>query len=237
MDEKKKVLIVEDEKMISEILYVNVTKAGLAAVCKYDGKSALEEALATSYDLILLDLMLPILDGFEFCRRFRQEKDTPIIILTAREEENDKILGLELGADDYLTKPFSIPELISRIKANIRRYSNEIVQNRISGEIMRFGDLVINNDNYEVTRGGRKIELSKKQYELLAFLAKNHDRVYSREELMEQVWGYDLVFGDTRTVDVTVTRLRKQIETNAAKPDFIQTKRGMGYVFVTEQKE
>jgi len=232
MDIKKKILIVEDEKMIAEILSINVTKAGFEAVCKYDGKSGLEEALSFSYDLILLDLMLPILDGFEFCKRLRYEKDTPIIILTAREEENDKILGLELGADDYLTKPFSIPELISRIKANIRRYSNEIVQEKVSNEIIKIGRLTINNSKYEVLKDGMKLELTKKQYELLVFLVKNKNKVFSREELMEQVWGYDGFYGDMRTVDVTVTRLRKQIEDNAAIPEYIQTKRGMGYVFV-----
>lgn len=232
MDNKKKILIVEDEKMIAEILSINVTKAGFEAVCKYDGKSGLDEALSCSYDLILLDLMLPILDGFEFCKRLRYEKDTPIIILTAREEENDKILGLELGADDYLTKPFSIPELISRIKANIRRYSNEIVQEKSSNEIIKIGRLTINNSKYEVMKDDTKLELTKKQYELLVFLVKNKNKVFTREELMEQVWGYDGFYGDMRTVDVTVTRLRKQIEDNAAIPEYIQTKRGMGYVFV-----
>ncbi|MEA4831803.1 Transcriptional regulatory protein WalR [bioreactor metagenome] len=230
--EKKRILIVEDEKNIAEILSYNIKRSGFDAMCVYDGKCGLEEALDGKYDLILLDLMLPIMDGFEVCRRIRRQKDTPIIMLTAREEETDKITGLELGADDYLTKPFSIPELISRIKANIRRYSNELVQERLSADIIKVGELVINNTSYEVTRAGEKLSLSKKEYELLVFLAKNANRVYTREELMEKVWGYEGFYGDIRTVDVTVTRLRKKISGNSEYPEYIETRRGTGYIFI-----
>ncbi len=231
---KKKILIVEDEKTIAEILLYNVKAAGYEAIAVHDGQSGLDEALSGKYDLILLDLMLPVMDGFEVCRRVREKLDVPIIILTARDEERDKISGLDFGADDYMTKPFSINELMSRIRANIRRYSNELVTRRVADEKIVIGSICIDCESYLVKKGEEALKLSKKEYELLAHLAKNAGKVYSREELMSAVWGYDDFFGDLHTVDVTVARLRKKIDDPDAKNSIIETKHGLGYVINKE---
>lgn len=229
MESKKKILIVEDEKNIAEILKYNILTAGYDVKAVYDGKSGLDEALTGEYDLMLLDLMLPIMDGFEVCRKVRETLDVPIIILTARADQDDKILGLDLGADDYMTKPFNIDELKSRIRANIRRYSNELVSNRITEAKIILGNITIDSENYLVEKNGSPLELSKKEYELLAFLAKNAGKVYSRDELISAVWGYDPSYSDQRTVDVTIARLRKKVDDPAASESLIQTKHGMGY--------
>ncbi len=230
---KKKILIVEDEKTISEILEYTITREGYEAVCAYDGITALENALSGNFDLILLDVMLPGMDGFEVCSKVREVLDTPIIMLTAREEEADKVQGLELGADDYMTKPFSHAELISRIKANIRRYHGEtrtpIVSTDADESVIVINGLVIDTKKYSVKKNGKDISLSKKEYDLLEFFAKNRGEVFQREEIMEKVWGYDGFYGDLRTVDVTLSRIRKKIEENPAEPEYIQNKRGVGY--------
>ena len=230
---KKRILIVEDEKNIADILDYNVQKQGYDTAVAYDGEKGLALALSGGYDLILLDVMLPKMDGFEICRRVRERLDTPIIMLTAREEERDKVFGLELGADDYMTKPFSTAELLSRIKANIRRYSGEAVvrqpEEPEKQEIIKIGDLEINCSTYSVKKKGKEISLSKQQYELLVFLARNRGKKYRQEALLKEVWGYDDYYGEVRTVDVTVTRLRKQIEDNPSEPQYIKNKRGMGY--------
>jgi len=236
-NKKKKILIVEDERDISEILQYNIQKQGYDADAAYDGEKGLALALSASYDLILLDVMLPKMDGFEICRRVRERLDTPIIMLTAREEENDKIMGLDLGADDYMTKPFSLGELFSRIKANIRRYSRETIPEKASGNsagssqgtIITLDDLEIDTGAYSVRKAGEESSLSKQQYDLLVFLAQNRGKKYRQEALLEQVWGYDEYYGDERTVDVTVARLRKRIEDNPSEPKYIKNKRGMGY--------
>ena len=230
---KKRILIVEDERDIAEILKYNVEKQGYEAEVANDGEKGLALGLSGTFDLILLDVMLPKVDGFEICRRVRSRLETPIIMLTAREEENDKILGLDLGADDYMTKPFSLGELISRIKANIRRYSGETVvkaQDAAAeeGKIV-LDDLEIDTSAYSVKKNGEEISLSKQQYELLVFLAKNRGKKFRQDALLEAVWGYDDYYGDVRTVDVTVARLRKQIEDNPSEPKYIKNKRGMGY--------
>ena len=230
---KKRILIVEDKKNIADILDYNVQKQGYDTAVAYDGEKGLALALSGGYDLILLDVMLPKMDGFEICRRVRERLDTPIIMLTAREEERDKVFGLELGADDYMTKPFSTAELLSRIKANIRRYSGEAVvrqpEEPEKQEIIKIGDLEINCSAYSVKKKGKEISLSKQQYELLVFLARNRGKKYRQEALLKEVWGYDDYYGEVRTVDVTVTRLRKQIEDNPSEPQYIKNKRGMGY--------
>ncbi len=230
---KKRILIVEDEKNIADILDYNVQKQGYDTDVAYDGEKGLALALSGGYDLILLDVMLPKMDGFEICRRVRERLDTPIIMLTAREEERDKVFGLELGADDYMTKPFSTAELLSRIKANIRRYSGEAVAKAVpekeTQEIIKIGDLEINCSAYSVKKKGKEISLSKQQYELLVFLARNRGKKYRQEALLKEVWGYDDYYGEVRTVDVTITRLRKQIEDNPSEPQYIKNKRGMGY--------
>ena len=229
---KKRILIVEDESDIAEILQYNVSKQGFEAEIASDGEKGLALALSGTFDLILLDVMLPKMDGFEICRRVRSRLETPIIMLTAREEENDKILGLDLGADDYMTKPFSLGELTSRIRANIRRFSGETVvkqQEDKENAIIYVEDLEIDTDSYTVKKNGQEISLSKQQYELLCFLAKNRGKKFRQDALLEAVWGYDDYYGDVRTVDVTVARLRKQIEENPSEPKYIKNKRGMGY--------
>ena len=234
---KKKILIVEDEKNIAQMLAFNMTAAGYDYDIAYDGEAGLDKALNNDFDLILLDIMLPKLDGFEVCRRIRAKKSTPIIIVTAREEEIDKILGLDLGADDYVTKPFSIKVLLARVKSNIRRAAGELVADRSSDspadgeepEVIRIRDLVIDCARYQVTNRGETILLTKKEYELLVHMAKNPGRVFSREQLLEEVWGYEGFYGDLNTVDVTISRLRSKLEIDSSKPEYLFTKRTMGY--------
>ena len=228
---KKRILIVEDDKNIALTLAYNLMKAGYAYDIAHDGEDGLKKALTGTFDLILLDLMLPKMDGFEVCRRVREKLATPIIIATARVEEVDKIMGLDIGADDYVTKPFSLNELLARIKANIRRSSNEVVpaQTEAATASIVIRDLVIDPAKYQVTRDGTPIELTKKEYELLIFMAKNQGTIYSREQLLSEVWGYDGFYGDTSSVDVTVSRMRAKLERDAGKPEYLFTKRGMGY--------
>ncbi len=228
---KKRVLVVEDEKNIAMTLAYNLMKAGYAYDLAFDGEDGLKKALSGNFDLILLDLMLPKMDGFEVCRKVRERLSTPIIIATARVEEVDKIMGLDIGADDYVTKPFSMNELLARIKANIRRSSNEVVPAAKDAElsVITIRGLSIDTAKYEVTRDGEPIELTKKEYELLVFMAKNQGNIYSREQLLSEVWGYDGFFGDTSSVDVTVSRLRSKLEVDAGRPEYLFTKRGMGY--------
>ncbi len=227
---KKKVLVVEDEKNIAVTLAYNLMKAGYAYDIAYDGEEGLKKALTGAFDLILLDLMLPKMDGFEVCRRVREKLATPIIIATARVEEVDRIMGLDIGADDYVTKPFSYGELMARIKANIRRWSSEVIAAPDPEEsIITIRGLKIDTAKYRVTRDDEALELTKKEYELLSFMAKNQGTIYSREQLLEEVWGYDGFYGDTSSVDVTVSRLRAKLEPDAGKPEYLFTKRGMGY--------
>lgn len=229
---KKKILIVEDEKNIAQLLAFNMMKAGYDYDMAFDGEQGLKKALTDEFDLILLDLMLPKMDGFEVCRNIRLKLSTPIIIVTAREEEMDKIFGLDLGADDYVTKPFSMNILLARIKANIRRASNELVvndgDNETSNKII-IRELIIDSEKYQVSKAGVQIPLTKIEYELLVHLAKNINKPYSRETLLEEVWGYKGFYGDIRNVDVTVSRLRDKLEDDPANPEYLMTKRGMGY--------
>ena len=235
MDEtsaKKKVLVIEDEKRISKVLEVNLLMAGYLCDTAFDGEEGLENALTGNFDLILLDIMLPKRDGFSVCREIRKKLSTPIIMVTAKEEEIDKVMGLDLGADDYVTKPFSVKVLLARIKANIRRSSGEFVELRqpapTEGLIVIRG-LTIDTKNFRVTKDGREIELSRKEFEVLVFLASHPDELFSREELLEKVWGYEDFFGGIRTVDVTMSRLRSKIEDKPAEPEYILTKRTKGY--------
>ena len=231
MEAKKMILIVEDEKNIDQVLQYNIIKSGYDAEIAGDGGVGLVRALSGEFDLILLDIMLPVMNGFEVCEQIRQRSQVPIIFVTAREEEKDKILGLDTGADDYVTKPFSFKELLSRIRANIRRSAGETIIEKKTEESapVTIGDLSIDCAKYLVTKGGEPIELSKKDYDLLAFLAANLGRAYSREELLEEIWGYENYYGDTRNVDVTVCRLRNKIEDDPSKPEYLMTKRGVGY--------
>ena len=232
--EQKTVLIVEDEKNIVDILRFNLQREGYRTVEAYDGADGLDKARKENPDIILLDVMLPKMIGFDVCRTLRGEgNNVPVIILTAREEEADKVLGLEIGADDYITKPFSMRELIARVKANIRRTGmNAAASANASATAMPVvGDLAINTDSRQVFRDGKPMELTTREYELLTFLASHPNKVYSRIDLMEQVWNYGYVGDDQRTVDVTVRRLREKIETDPANPKYILTRRGVGYYF------
>ena len=234
MDNKKLVLIVEDEKNIVDILRFNLQREGYRTIEAYDGEDGLNKALTEDPDIVLLDVMLPKMIGFDVCRTLREEgNNVPVIILTAREEESDKVLGLEIGADDYITKPFSMRELIARVGANIRRTSMAAPAAVTAAESAMpvAGDLSINTDSHQVFRSGKIIELTQREYELLTFLASHPNKVYSRVDLMEQVWNYGYVGDDVRTVDVTVRRLREKIESDPANPTYILTRRGVGYYF------
>ena len=230
---KNRVLIAEDEKPISDIIKFNLEKAGYEIITAYDGEDALKKALNEQLELIILDIMLPSMDGFEICKRVREKSSVPIIMVTAKEEEVDKILGLELGADDYITKPFSIRELVARVKANVRRQEMNINADQQEKEIIKNKDLSIDLMKYEVKKGSTSIDLTVREFELLKFLAKQKDQVFSREQLLERVWGYEY-YGDIRTVDVTVRRLREKVEDDSSNPTYIMTKRGVGYYFKGE---
>lgn len=228
----KLVLIVDDEKPIVDILKYNLEKEGYQTIEAYDGAQAVELALNERPDIILLDVMLPKMDGFEVCRKLREKMSTPILMLTAREEEVDKVLGLELGADDYITKPFSPRELMARVKANLRRSvpGAEKEENKEDSNNIVIGRISLNLDRYEVRKDGNIIDLTIREFELLKFLALQPDKVFTREKLLEKVWDYDY-YGDQRTVDVTIRRLREKIEDDPGMPTFVVTKRGVGYYF------
>ena len=226
----KKVLIIEDERSISDIIKFNLVKEGYAVETAYDGIEGLDKALSCGCDLILLDIMLPLMDGFEVCKKVREKSSVPILMLTAKEEEVDKVLGLELGADDYITKPFGMRELIARIKANIRRADSLTEKSEAQPDVKVFGNLEIDMNRFEVRKNGERLELTLREFELLRYLAEREERFFSREQLLEEVWGYEY-YGDIRTVDVTVRRLREKLEDDPAEPKHIITKRGIGYYF------
>ncbi len=224
-----KILVVEDEKAIVDILKFNLEKEGFEVATAGDGEEGYRKYKAAQPDLMLLDIMMPKMDGLALCKKVREESNVPIIMLTARAEEVDKVLGLEFGADDYITKPFGIRELVARVKANLRRQSMENPLDDDS-QVLKFKNFMIDIDKYEVTKDGDAIDLTVREYELLKFLASQKQQIFSREQLLEQVWGYEY-YGDVRTVDVTVRRLREKIEDTPSKPSLIMTKRGIGYFF------
>ncbi len=228
--DKKKILIVDDEKNIVDIIAFNLRKEGYTIITAEDGEEGVEKTFSENPDLILLDIMMPKMDGYEACRKIREKKHTPIIMLTARAEEVDKVLGLEMGADDYVTKPFSVRELTARIKANLRKMA---VLQEAAGKnenVSEYGGLSLNLDRYEVKKGEQTIDLTLREFELLKFMVQQKGQIFSRETLLEKVWGYEY-FGDVRTVDVTIRRLREKIEDDPGKPRYILTKRGVGYYF------
>jgi len=235
----KTILVVDDEKPIADILQFNLIKEGYKVICAYDGDEALEKVEEEQPDLMLLDIMLPKRDGMEVCREIRKKYDFPIIMLTAKGSEIDKVLGLEMGADDYVTKPFSTRELIARVKANMRRLqvvapaAEEVAEE--SNEIV-VGSLVIQPDAYLVLKRDEAIELTHREFELLHYLGKHIGQVMTREHLLQTVWGYDY-FGDVRTVDVTIRRLREKIEDNPSHPAWIVTRRGVGYYLRNPEQE
>ena len=227
------ILVIEDEQNINDILTFSLGKEGYKTLSALDGITGLEMALTENPDLILLDVMLPGLDGWEVCKKVREHSQVPIIMLTAREDEVDKVLGLELGADDYITKPYSMRELAARVKANLRRSAAVPVTKEAEPEnqdTIISGELAINVERYEVSKNGQTIDITLREFELLKFLAMQPDKIFSREKLLENVWGYEY-YGDVRTVDVTVRRLREKIEDDQSMPKYIITKRGVGYYF------
>ena len=226
-----KILVVDDEASIITMLAYNLKKEGYDVVTAEDGEVALEKFESENPDLLLLDIMMPKMDGYEVCRKIREKSNVPIIMLTARADEVDKVVGLEMGADDYVTKPFGNRELIARVKANLRRSDiAPVTNNEKDGNNQVYGDLNIDFDRYEVTKRGEVINLTLREFELLTFLATQTPTIFTRENLLEKVWGYEY-FGDVRAVDVTIRRLREKIEDDPSKPKYIVTKRGVGYYF------
>ena len=225
----KRVLVVDDEKLIVKGIKFSLEQEGLLVDCAYDGEEAVAAAKATAYDVILLDLMLPKLSGFEVCQQIREFSDVPIVMLTAKSEDIDKIMGLEYGADDYITKPFNILEVKARIKAILRRAKKQ-TEKEDEGNKLEAGEICLEKDGRRVFLKGQEINLTAKEFDLLELLMTNPNKVYSRESLLNIVWGY-ASSGDARTVDVHVRRLREKIEPNPSEPDYIHTKWGVGYFF------
>jgi len=223
---KANILVVDDEKPIVDIIKFNLEKEGYKVSFAYDGVEAFNKIKNEKFDLVLLDVMLPNMDGFEICKKVREFSNVPIIMITARAEEVDKVLGLELGADDYITKPFGIRELIARIRANLRR----TIVSDVQGKAIKAGDLSLNMETFEVKKKNEIIELTVREYELLKFLMTQRGQVFTRADLLEKVWDYEY-YGDDRTVDVTIRRLREKIEDDPSTPKYILTKRGIGYYF------
>ena len=219
------VLIVEDEQAIANIIAFNLKRDGFDVLVAEDGIKGLSLALSDKVDLVLLDVMLPGMDGFEVLRRVREKSTVPVIMVTAREEERDKIMGLDNGADDYITKPFSVRELIARIKANMRRHG---VPQAKSGAKEVFGPFTVDKDMQQISKNGVPLELTQREYDLLNYFFASPDKVVSREELMDKVWGYEY-YGDLRAVDVAMRRLREKVEEDSANPEYIMTRRGVGY--------
>lgn len=229
--EETRILVVDDEQEIADLLELYLISDGYQVIKSGDALEGLAIMEREKIDLVLLDIMMPKMDGYEVCKKIREKKNTPIIMLTARAEELDKVLGLELGADDYVTKPFGVRELMARVKANLRKsvVREETPEQAPAGK-GNFGKLDINPDRYEVRKDGRIIDLTVREFELLKYLSAQKGQVFSRETLLEKVWGYEY-FGDVRTVDVTIRRLREKIEDDPGKPVYILTKRGVGYYF------
>ncbi|MBW7475658.1 response regulator transcription factor [Paenibacillus oenotherae] len=239
-----KILVVDDEQPIADILKFNLEKEGYQVICAFDGGEAVRLAFEENPDLILLDLMLPVKDGMDVCREVRSRLQTPIIMLTAKDTELDKVLGLELGADDYVTKPFSTRELLARVKAHLRRQKAEAPSapdsamnggasasggNSADKQGLAIFNLFIDTDMYVVYKDDAPLDLTHREYELVYYLARNSGKVMTREHLLQAVWGFEY-FGDVRTVDVTIRRLREKIEDDPSRPEYILTRRGLGYL-------
>ena len=245
---KKTILIVDDEKPIVDILIYNLQKEGYQTIEAYDGETAIQMAFEQKPDLILLDIMLPKVDGLTVCKRIRNSMNMPIIMISAKDEEIDKILGLELGADDYITKPFSVRELVARVKANLRKAElsgqKELVEDKKEiqdkkeekDKVIEIGELFINLDKFEVKVRNKPIDLTLREFEVLRYLANQPGQVVTREALLEKVWGYEY-YGDIRTVDVTIRRIREKIELDTSSPKLLITKRGVGYYLSSKEKE
>ena len=226
----KRVLVVDDEKLIVKGIRFSLEQDGMEVDCAYDGEEALEMAQQNHYDIILLDIMLPKLTGLEVCQQIRDFSNVPIVMLTAKGEDMDKILGLEYGADDYITKPFNILEVKARIKAIMRRTTTRKKTEAAESKIIESGDLRLDRDHRRVPIAGREIHLTAREFEVLELLVLNPNKVYGRESLLKLIWGADYP-GDVRTVDVHIRRLREKIETNPSEPKYVYTKWGVGYYF------
>ena len=243
---KKTILIVDDEKPIVDILIYNLEKEGYKTIEAYDGETGIEMAFSQKPDLILLDIMLPKVDGLTVCKRIRNSMNIPIIMISAKDEEIDKILGLELGADDYITKPFSVRELVARVKANLRKaevakekpviQENTVKDTTPKDHVIALGEIYINLDKFEVKVRNKPIDLTLREFEVLRYLANQPGQVVTREDLLEKVWGYEY-YGDIRTVDVTIRRIREKIELDTSSPKLLITKRGVGYYLSSKEKE
>ncbi|MBR5179653.1 MAG: response regulator transcription factor [Lachnospiraceae bacterium] len=225
-----KILVVDDEELIVKGIKFNLTQDKMEVDCAYDGQQAIEMAKEKKYDCILLDVMLPVFSGYEVCQRIREFSNMPIIMLTAKSEDSDKILGLEYGADDYITKPFNIMEVKARIKAVMRRNSLNEKSGVKNNDILIFGDLKLDHKNRIVNISGKLINLTSKEFDILELLLTHPNTVYSRDELLKLIWGEDFP-GDVRTVDVHVRRLREKVETDPGDPKYVYTKWGAGYYF------
>ena len=225
----QKVLVVDDEKLIVKGIRFSLEQDGMEVDCAYDGEEALEMVRAKEYDIILLDVMLPKLTGFEVCQQIREFSNVPVVMLTAKGDDMDKILGLEYGADDYITKPFNILEVKARIKAIIRRTKKKAPEKE-TNRVIEKGDLHMDCDSRRLTIGGKEINLTAKEFDLLELMALNPNKVYSRDHLLNAVWGYDYP-GDVRTGDVLIPLLREKIEQNPSEPKYVHTKWGVGYYF------
>ena len=225
----KRVLVVDDEKLIVKGIRFSLEQDGMEVDCAYDGEEALELVKANTYDIVLLDVMLPKLTGFEVCQQIREFSNVPVVMLTAKGDDMDKILGLEYGADDYITKPFNILEVKARIKAIIRRTSPK-EDKEAKKAVIENGDMQLHTDDRRVYIAGKEINLTAKEFDVLELLVFNPNKVYSRENLLNIVWGYEYP-GDVRTVDVHIRRLREKIETNPSEPKYVHTKWGVGYYF------
>jgi DNA-binding response OmpR family regulator len=226
----KRVLVVDDEKLIVKGIRFSLEQDGMEVDCAYDGEEALNLARENSYDMVLLDIMLPKMDGFEVCQAIREFSNMPIVMLTAKGDDMDKILGLEYGADDYITKPFNILEVKARIKAIMRRTTSPQSKRQENPSALKKGDLTLDVDSRRLFILGKEVNLTAKEFDLLELLVKNENKVYSRENLLKTIWGEDYP-GDVRTVDVHVRRLREKIEVNPSEPKYVHTKWGVGYYY------
>ena len=242
-DEKKTILIVDDEQKIVDLLVHNLGREGYNTLQANDGQTAIDIAIEKRPDLILLDIMIPRVDGLTVCKKIKNYYNVPILMVSAKDDELDKIVGLEIGADDYITKPFSVREVVARVKANLRKSESHFDNQRLNNEIetkkeprkqnlIKLGNLILDLEKYEVNVDGNIVNLTLREFEVLKYLAQQQGQVVTREALLEQVWGYEY-YGDIRTVDVTVRRIRERIEKDTSNPQYLITKRGIGYYIPT----
>lgn len=229
----KTIMVVDDDKSIREVVIYNIRKEGYNVLALDNGTDAVNSAIEGKVDLVVMDIMMPGIDGVSACKKIKEKKDIPVILLTAKSTESDKVIGLEMGADDYMTKPFGLRELIARIKANLRKYEKvmqeiEPVKTRENKGRLEIADLVLNIERYEVRKGNRILDVSLREFDVLKYLIERKGKIFSREELLQEIWGYEH-FGDKRIIDVTISRIREKIGGNKSDQKILKTKRGIGY--------